>query len=192
MAGIRGTETEKNLLKSFAGESQARNRYTFAAGVAEKEGYPQIAELFLETADNERVHAKTMFKHLETSDPVEITASYPGGKIGTTLENLQEGIDGENEEHSELYPAFAETAAKEGFPEIAAMYRSIAKVEARHEERYRALKTAVENGTVFKKADKVLWKCRKCGYIHEGADAPKTCPACNHPQKYFELRAENW
>jgi rubrerythrin len=189
---LKGTETQKNLLKSFAGESQARNRYTFAAKVAEKEGYPQIAELFLETADNERQHAKTMFKWFDEMEAVTITATYPAGKVGTTLENLQEGIDGEHEEVTELYPSFAETAEKEGFKEIATMYRMIAKVEAAHEERYRALKANLEKGEVFKKAQKVQWKCRKCGYVHEGTEALGTCPACKHPQTYFEVRATNW
>jgi len=188
---IKGTKTEQNLLKSFAGESQARNRYTFAAKVAEKEGYPQIAELFLETADNERVHAKTMFKHLE-GGTVEITASYPAGAIGNTIENLQEGIDGEHEETTLLYPGFAKVAEEEGFNEIATMYRMIAKVEAKHEERYQTLLNNIKNETVFKKGQKVKWKCRKCGYIHEGDSAPGICPACAHPTKYFEVRAENW
>jgi rubrerythrin len=193
MAGaLKGTETEKNLLTSFAGESQARNRYTFAAKVAEKEGYPQIAEIFLETAENERQHGKQMFKFLDSGEHVEITASYPAGRIGTTVENLQEGIDGEHEETTELYPGAAEVADKEGFPEVASMYRAIAKVEAVHESRYRELKANVENGTVFRKATKTAWKCRKCGHIHEGLEAPKTCPACKHPQKYFEVRATNW
>lgn len=189
---LKGTETQKNLLKSFAGESQARNRYTFAAKVAEKEGYLQIAEVFLETADNERQHASTMFKHFKELEVVEITAKYPAGKVGTTLENLQEGIDGEHEEVVELYPHFAEVAQKEGFPEIATMYRMIAKVEAAHEERYRALKANIEKGEVFKKGQKVQWKCRKCGYIHEGTEAPKVCAACQHETKYFEVRATNW
>lgn len=192
MASLKGTETEKNLLKSFAGESQARNRYTFAAKVAEKEGFPQIGEIFLETAENERQHAKNMFKHLESGEPVEITARYPAGKIGSTAENLQEGIEGEHEETTLLYPGFADTAQKEGFAEIASMYRSIAKVEAEHEARYRALLANVKNDTVFRKSAKVSWKCRKCGYIHVGEAAPGTCPACKHPTNYFEIRAENW
>ncbi len=192
MAELKGSQTEKNLLKSFAGESQARNRYTFAAKTADKEGYPQIADIFLETAENERVHAKTMFKHLESSEPVEITASYPAGRIGTTEENLQEGIDGEHEETTDLYPGFAETADKEGFPQIAAMYRAIAKVEAEHEKRYRELLDNVKNKRVFEKEESVKWKCRKCGHVHTGKTPPKTCPACKHPTKYFELKAENW
>jgi rubrerythrin len=189
---LKGSETEKNLLKSFAGESQARNRYTFAAKVAEKEGYPQIAEIFLETADNERQHAKRMFAFLESGEPLEVTATYPAGRIGTTAENLQEGIDGEHEETAILYPGFAEVADKEGYAEVASMYRAVAKVEAAHEGRYRELKANIENGTVFRKSSVTVWKCRKCGHLHEGLEAPKTCPACKHPQKYFEVRATNW
>jgi rubrerythrin len=191
MAGIKGTETEKSLLKSFAGESQARNRYTFAAKVADKEGYPQIADIFLETAENERVHANTMFKHLE-GGMVEITAAYPAGWTGNTVANLQHGAEGEHEEMTVLYPAFADTAEKEGFAEIAAMYRAIAKVEGWHEKRYRALMGNIEQDKVFRKDKTVRWKCRKCGHIHEGPEAPKVCPACKHPQKHFEVYAENW
>ena len=192
MAALKGTQTEKNLLKSFAGESQARNRYTFAAKVAEKEGFPQIAEIFLETADNERQHASSMFKYLESGEPLEITATYPAGRNGTTAQNLQEGIDGEHEETTILYPGFAQTAQDEGFPEIAAMYRAIARVEAVHEARYRDLLQNVSSGTVFTKSTRVSWKCRKCGYLHEGESAPGCCPACKHPTKYFEMRATNW
>jgi rubrerythrin len=188
---IKGTQTEKNLLKSFAGESQARNRYTFAAKAADKEGYNQISEIFLETAENERQHAKTMFEWLE-GGVVEITASYPAGLIGNTVANLQEGIDGEHEETTTLYPGFAAVADKEGFPEIGTMYRAIAKVESWHEQRYRALKDNIEKGKVWKKDKPVRWQCLKCGHIHEGLEAPKTCPACKHPQKYFVVRAENW
>lgn len=191
MASVKGTETEKNLLKSFSGESQARNRYLFAAKAADKEGYPQIADIFRETADNEGVHAKTMFKYLE-GGMLEITAAYPAGEIGSTIENLEEGAEGEHEELTVLYPSFAVTADKEGFPEIAAMYRAIAYVEGWHEKRYRELIENVKNGTVFKKDTVKRWKCRKCGHIHEGKEPPKVCPACKHTQKYFELRAENW
>jgi rubrerythrin len=191
MASIKGSKTEKNLLKSFAGESQARNRYTYAAAVAEKEGYPQISRIFLETADNERVHAKTMFKHLE-GGMLEITASYPAGKIGTTMENLVEGAEGEHEEFTKLYPDFADTAKKEGFDEIATMYRMIAKVESRHENRYLGLMKALKEKSLYKKEQAVQWKCDKCGYIHEGPEAPKTCPACKHEQKHFELFVQNW
>jgi rubrerythrin len=191
MAGVKGTETEKNLLKSFAGESQARNRYTFFAKVADKEGYLQIADIFRETADNERQHAKTMFGYLE-GGMVEITASYPAGVIASTLENLKAAAAGENEEHTELYPSFAETADKEGFKDIAAMYRAIAKVEAEHEKRYLALADNIAHDKVFKKDKAVKWKCRKCGYVHEGAEPPKACPACKHPPAYFELLEPNY
>jgi rubrerythrin len=191
MASIKGTKTEQNLLKSFAGESQARNRYTFFAKIAEKEGYPQIAALFLETADNERVHAKTMFKFLE-GGPVEITATYPAGKLGTTEENLRAAAEGENEEHTDLYPGFAKVAEEEGFKDVASLYRSIAKVEAEHERRYLVLADRVKNGGVFTRESPVKWKCQKCGHIHEGTSAPGTCPACKHPQKYFEVLAENY
>jgi len=192
MASVKGTETEKNLLKSFAGECQARNRYTFAAKVAEKEGLRQIAALFIATAENELQHSKTMFKWLEGGEPLEITAAYPAGKIGSTVENLQEGIDGEHEETTELYPGFADTAEKEGFADIAAMYRAIAKVESWHEQRYRALLANVKDGKVYRKEKTVRWKCQKCGYVHEGTEPPQACPACKHPRDYFEIRAENW
>jgi rubrerythrin len=191
MASIKGTETEKNLLKSFAGESQARNRYTFFAAAAEKEGYPQISEIFLKTADNERIHAKSMFKFLE-GGTVEITASYPAGRIGTVIENLEASAEGEHEEHSFLYPSFAQIAEKEGFNEIAAMYRMIARVEAEHEKRYRAIAENIGKDTMFKKSTKVRWVCRKCGYVHEGLEALNICPACKHPKKYFEILAENY
>jgi rubrerythrin len=191
MAALKGSQTEKNLLKSFAGESQARNRYTYAAAAAEKEGYPFISRIFLETADNERVHAKTMFKFLE-GGTVEITASYPAGKIGTTLENLLAAAEGEHEEHTALYPGFADTAQKEGFNDVAAIYRMIAKAESFHENRYRGLIKNLQEGTQFKKAASVKWKCDKCGYVHEGPEAPKICPACKHEQKHFELFVQNW
>lgn len=191
MSKLKGTQTEQNLLKSFAGESQARNRYNFAAKVADKEGYLQIAAIFRETEDNERVHAKTMYKHLE-GGMLEITATYPAGKIGNTLENLKDAAEGEHEEMADLYPAFAETADKEGFPEIAKMYREIAEVEGWHEKRFRKLAQNIEDGTVFKKGVPVKWKCRNCGYVHEGPGAPDKCPACLHPQKYFELYADNY
>lgn len=191
MPDLKGTQTEKNLLASFAGESQARNRYTYFAKVAEKEGYHQIAELFIETAENERVHAKEMFKHLK-GGMVTINASYPAGVIGTTQENLLAAAAGENEEHTELYPAFADVAQKEGFPQIATLYRMIAKVEYWHEQRYLELAENIKNNSVFKKDTTVKWKCRKCGYIHESENAPEACPACKHPKSYFELRASNW
>lgn len=191
MPGLKGTKTEKNLLISFAGESQARNRYTFFASTAKKEGYEQICAIFEETADQERMHAKRFFKFLEGGE-LEIQASYPAGKIGTTEENLKEAIKGEHEEWSDMYPAFAETAKKEGFNEIAAVFRSISVSEKQHEKRYADLLKNVEKGTVFKKDSKVVWRCRKCGYIHEGTEALKKCPACDHPQAHFELLAENY
>ena len=187
MPDIKGTETEKNLLKAFAGESQARNRYTYAASVARKEGYRQIEALFIETAENEREHAKRFFKFLEGGD-LEIQATYPAGKIGTTLENLKAAAAGENEEWTELYPAFAAKAKEEGFPEVAAAFTMIAKVEKEHEERYLKLAANVENGTVFKKEGAARWKCRNCGYVHEGPEAPAKCPACLHAQEHFELK----
>jgi rubrerythrin len=191
MKSVKGTQTEKNLLKSFAGESQARNRYTYFASVAKKEGYVQIANIFEETADNEKEHAKRMFKFLE-GGMLEITASYPAGKIGTTPENLEEAANGEREEHTILYPGFAKTAQEEGFPEIAAMYRAVSVAEAQHEKRYRALLDNIKSNKVFKKDNVVKWRCNNCGYIHEGKEAPLNCPACNHPQAHFELLAENW
>jgi rubrerythrin len=187
MPGIKGTETEKNLLKAFAGESQARNRYTYFASVARKEGYRQIDALFIETAENEREHAKRYFKFLEGGD-LEIQASYPAGRIGTTLENLKAAAAGENEEWTELYPAFAEKAEAEGFPEVAAAFTMIAKVEKEHEARYLKLAENIEKGTVFRKESAVRWKCRNCGYVHEGPEAPAMCPACLHPQEHFELK----
>lgn len=191
MADIKGTETEKNLLKAFAGESQARNRYTYFAGVARKEGYRQIEALFIETADNEREHAKRFFKFLEGGD-LEIVAAYPAGKIGTTLENLKASAAGENEEWTKLYPAFAEVAKKEGFPEVAAAFTMIAKVEKEHEERYTKLAKNVEAGTVYKKDAPARWKCRNCGFVHEGPEAPAKCPACLHPQEFFEIKESTY
>lgn len=191
MASIKGTQTEKHLLMSFAGESQARNRYTFFAGIAEKEGYPQISALFLETAEHERVHAKNMFKHLEGGE-LEITAAYPAGKLGTTAENLEASAGGEHEEHTEIYQRFADTAKAEGFSEIAGMYRAIAKAEAFHERRFRTLLGRLQNGTLFTRPAPVQWKCAKCGYVHEAAAAPTACPACRHPQQYFIALDEAW
>jgi rubrerythrin len=188
---IKGTETEKNLLKSFAGESQARNRYTYYAKVAKKEGYEQIAEFFELTANQELMHAKRMFGHLE-GGTVEITASYPAGIISSTAENLKHSAEGENEEWTILYPAFADIAEAEGFKEIALMYRMIAKAEAKHEARYLKLLQNVENGEVFKREEKTSWECRKCGYVHEGKTAPQNCPVCQHPQAYFEIEKENY
>jgi len=188
---IKGSKTEKNLLKSFAGESQARNRYSYAASVARNEGYIQISHIFEETADNEKEHAKRMFKFLE-GGPVEITAIYPGGKIGSTIENLEAAAAGEQEEHTLLYPGFAAIAREEGFGAVAAMYTAISNAEKQHEKRYRALLENIKSGNVTKKDKPVKWRCSNCGYIHEGPEAPKMCPACNHEQKHFEVLAENW
>ena len=188
---IKGSKTEKNLLTSFAGESQARNRYTYAASVARNEGFIQISNIFQETADNEKEHAKRMFKFLEGGN-VEITAAYPAGKIGTTAENLEAAAEGEYEEHSMLYPGFAKVAREEGFPGVAAMYDAVSNAEKQHEKRYRALLANVKQGKVFKKDQSVKWRCINCGYIHEGPEAPKMCAACNHEQKHFEIVAENW
>lgn len=192
MSNLKGTKTEKNLLKAFAGESQARNRYTYFASVAKKEGYNQIAAIFEETAENEKEHAKRFFKFLESGEGVEITAMYPAGKIGTTLENLIAAADGENEEWTILYQDFAKDAKEEGFPEVAAAFTMIAKVEKEHEDRYRKLAANIENGQVFKKGEAVRWKCDNCGYVHEGAEAPQKCPACLHPQSYFEIKESNY
>ena len=188
---IKGTQTEKNLLTSFAGESQARMRYTYFASAAKKEGYEQISAIFLETAEQEKEHAKRMFKWLE-GGMVEITASYPAGVIGTTLENLKAAAAGENEEWTMDYPKFADVADAEGFPEIAAMYRNIAIAEKGHEERYLAFVKNIEAGKVFAKDEEIVWQCRNCGYIHVGKEAPEVCPACLHPQAYFEVKKENW
>ena len=191
MNSLKGTQTEQNLLKAFAGESQARMRYNYFAKQAKKEGLEQIAAIFEETAENEMVHAKRFFKFLEGGD-VEITATYPAGKISTTLENLKASADGEKEEWTELYPHFAEIADKEGFKEVAVAFRMIAKAEEAHENRYRKLYNNLESGHVFKKDGKIVWKCRHCGYLHEGENAPKVCPACLHPQSYFEVHNENY
>jgi rubrerythrin len=191
MATIKGTKTEKNLLAAFAGESQARNRYMFAAKAAKKEGYPQIADLFLETADNEYQHAKRFFSFLEGGS-VEITASYPAGIVGSTMDNLRAAAAGEHEEWNELYPLFAKVAKEEGFPEVAAAFTVISKVEKEHEARYLKLLKNIEDNRVFAKEQPVHWKCRKCGYIHEGTGAPTKCPACLHPQEHFEIAAENY
>lgn len=191
MATVKGTQTEKNLLAAFAGESQARNRYTFFASQAKKEGYEQIAAFFLETAENEKEHAKRFFNFLE-GGMVEIKASYPAGLIGSTTENLKAAAAGENEEYTKLYPEAAAVAEKEGFKEIAATFRSIARVEEEHEKRYLKLLANIEKGVVFKKDKPVRWKCRNCGYVHEGLEAPEKCPSCLHPKAYFELKEENY
>jgi len=189
MPSIKGTRTEQNLLKAFAGESQARNRYTYFASVAKKDGFEQISALFIETADNEKEHAKVFFKYLEGGE-VEITAAYPAGKIGTTAENLLAAAEGEQMEWSVLYPDFAKVAEEEGFADVAESFREIAEVEAHHEIRYRKLLENVNGYKVFKKDGSIFWKCRNCGYIYEGAEAPEICPACKHPQAYFEVFTE--
>ena len=188
---LKGSRTEKNLLTGFAGESQARNRYTYFASRARKEGFVQIADIFAETAEQEKEHAERLFKFLEGGE-VEIQASFPAGVIGTTAENLKAAAAGEHYEWSQMYPAFAKTAAEEGFSEIAKVFEAIAVAEKQHERRYLGLLANVEAGTVFKKDKPVRWRCRNCGYIHEGTEAPEACPACAHPQAYFELLAENW
>ena len=188
---LKGTKTEKNLLAAFAGESQARNRYTYFASAARKEGYEQIAALFLATAENEKEHAKRFFKFLE-GGMVEITASFPAGTVGSTAENLKAAAEGENEEWTKLYPEFANVADQEGFREIAEVFRRIARVETSHEARYRRLLKNIEQGKVFNKDAPSTWECRNCGYHHEGAEPPEQCPACLHPKSYFELAAENY
>jgi rubrerythrin len=191
MAKLKGSETEKNLLKAFAGESQARNRYTYFMNAAKKEGFEQIAGIFEETANNEREHAEIFFKHLTGGD-VEITASYPAGVIGTTAENLLAAAEGEHMEWGTLYPAFEKVARKEGLDKVADSFKEIGEVEERHEARYRKLLANVKAGTVFKKEKATEWKCRNCGYVHEGKEAPEVCPACKHPRSYYELLAENY
>lgn len=188
---IKGTETEKNLLKAFAGESQAKNRYEFFAKTARKEGFEQIAALFEETAGNEQSHAKQFFKFLDGGS-VEITALYPAGIIGNTAENLKASAISENEEWTVLYPEFERVAREEGFKEIANIFKLIAKIEAEHEKRFRKLLVNIETGKVFERDEKVQWKCRKCGYIHEGLKALENCPACNHPKSFFELKESNY
>jgi len=188
---IKGTQTEKNLLISFAGESQARNRYTYFSGAARKEGLVQMADIFEETANQEKEHAKRFFKFLEGGD-VEITETFPAGKIGTTLENLRAAAVGEEHEWTELYPAFAKVAREEGFTEIAAAFDAILISEKQHGKRYKELAANLEAGKVFKRNGKVVWRCRNCGYLHEAEEAPEVCPACLHPQAYFELLGENW
>ncbi len=191
MASIKGTLTEQNLLKAFAGESQARSRYTFFASQAKKEGFEQIAAIFMETAEQEKEHAKRFFKFLE-GGMVEITASYPAGVIGDTAANLEAAAAGEHEEWADLYPEFAAVADEEGFPAVAAAFRNIAKVEAYHEQRYRSLYARVSEGEVFLRKDEITWQCRNCGFIYVGKEAPKACPACLHPQSYFEPLKDNF
>lgn len=191
MKSLKGTKTEKNLLTAFAGESQARNRYTYFASQARKEGYEQIAGIFLETADNEKEHAKRLFKFLEGGE-VKVSALFPAGVIGKTKENLKSSANGENYEHTGMYPEFAEAAEEEGFSEIAGVFRAIAVAEKQHEKRYLALLENLEKDRVFKRERVVRWKCRNCGYIHEGTEAPEKCPACAHPRAYFELLTESY
>lgn len=188
---IKGTRTEQNLLKAFAGESQARNRYTYSASTAKSEGFDQICGLFLETADNEKEHAKVFFNFLEGGTAV-ITAEYPAGKIGTTAENLLAGAEGELLEWGTLYPDFARIAEEEGFPDVAKAFKEIGHVESYHERRYRKLLENVNGYEVFKRDGVVYWKCRNCGYVYEGAEAPVVCPACSHPQSFYELWVENY
>ncbi len=191
--GIKGTKTEKNLLTAFAGESQARNRYTYFASVAKKEGYVQISKIFEETADNEKEHAKRFFKFLEGGESeINIDAKFPLGVISDTKTNLLNAARGENEEWTNMYPSYAKIARAEGFEAIAKVFEEVAKVEKHHEERYKKLAENIEKGTVFKKDKPVQWKCNNCGYIHEGQEAPSSCPACAHPQSYFEILADNF
>ncbi|MDJ0987826.1 MAG: rubrerythrin family protein [Desulfobacterales bacterium] len=191
MANLKGTQTEKNILTAFAGESQARNRYTYFASQAKKDGYVQIAEIFTETANQEKEHAKRLFKLLEGGE-VEVAAAFPAGVIGTTLDNLKEAAGGENYEYTQMYPGFAKIAIEEGFEEIAEIFNAIAVAEKQHEKRYLALATNIENGTVFKREQSVVWRCRNCGYLHEGDEALDECPACVHPRAHFELLGENY
>ncbi len=191
MKSLKGTQTEKNILTAFAGESQARNRYTYFASKAKKEGYVQISVIFEETANQEKEHAKRLFKFLEGGE-VEISGSFPAGVIGTTLENLKSAAVGENHEWKEMYPSFAEKAREEGFDEIADVFEAIAVAEKQHEKRYLKLAQNIEKGQVFKRDKEVVWRCRNCGYIHIGKEAPERCPACDHPQAHFELLGENY
>jgi len=191
MASLKGSKTEKNLMTAFAGESQARNRYTYFAGQAKKDGYVQIADAFVETADQEKEHAKRFFKFLEGGE-VEIQAAFPAGVIGTTLENLKASAAGENHEHTEMYPEFAKVAREEGFDAIAMVFDAIGVAEKQHEKRFNDLAKNVESGKVFTKDSSVTWRCRNCGYVNDGAEAPGACPACAHPQAHFELLGENY
>jgi len=191
MGSVKGTKTEQNLLKAFAGESQARNRYTYFAEKAEKDGFIQISRIFQETADQEREHAERFFSFLEGGD-LEIQAAYPAGKIGTTEENLAHAAEGERMEWTQIYKEFAETAQQEGFAQVAAVFNAVSVAERQHEKRYNKLRDNIVNGEVFKKPSKVMWACMNCGYIYEGEEPPKKCPACGYPQAYYELVRENW
>lgn len=188
---LKGSRTEKNILTAFAGESQARNRYTYYASKARDEGYIQIAQIFEETANQEKEHAKRLFKLLE-GGMVEVRAEFPAGVIGSTMENLRAAADGEHYEWSQMYPEFAQIAEQEGFPNIAAIFRAIAVAERQHERRYQALRENIEKGRVFRRENPVVWRCINCGYLHEGTEAPEVCPSCAHPQGYFEILGENW
>jgi rubrerythrin len=191
MADLKGTQTEKNLLAAFAGESQARNRYTYYASKAKKEGLEQISDIFTETANQEKEHAKRLFKLLEGGE-VEIAGAFPAGTIDSTTENLKAAAAGENYEHTEMYPGFAKIAEKEGFGNIAGIFRAIAVAEKQHEKRYLDLAANIDAGRVFKREANQVWRCRNCGYLFEGNEAPQICPACDHPQAHFELLGENW
>jgi len=191
MADLKGTQTEKNLLTAFSGESQARNRYTYFASKAKKEGYVQISEIFTETANQEKEHAKRLFKLLQGGE-VEITGAFPAGTIAATMENLKEAAAGENYEYTEMYPGFAKIATEEGFGDIADIFSAIAVAEKQHEKRYLELAANIEAGRVFKRDAPVVWRCLNCGYLYEGSEAPADCPACDHPQAHFELLGENW
>ena len=191
MGNVKGTQTEKNLLTAFAGESQARNRYTYFASQAKKDGFVQISDIFTETANQEKEHAKRLFKLLEGGE-VEISGAFPAGVIAPTVENLKESAAGENYEHTEMYPGFAKIATEAGFEDIATIFMSIAVAEKQHEKRYLNLAANIEAGKVFKKDQTVVWRCRNCGYLHEGPEAMEECPACAHPQAHFELLGENW
>jgi rubrerythrin len=188
---LKGTQTEKNLLTAFSGESQARNRYTYFASKAKKEGYVQISEIFTETANQEKEHAKRLFKFLEGGE-VEITGAFPAGVIGNTSENLKAAAEGEHHEYTEMYPSFAKVAREEGFEVIADVFEAIAVAEKQHEKRYVDLAANIDTGKVFKRDETVTWRCRNCGYLHEGEEAPEECPACAHPQAHFEILGENW
>jgi rubrerythrin len=192
MKSLKGTQTEKNILTAFAGESQARNRYNFFASQAKKEGYEQISAIFADTADNEKEHAKRLFKFLVEGGEAEVRASFPAGVIGKTVDNLRDAAAGEKHEYSQMYPEFAAKADEEGFPEVAETMRNIAAAEVGHETRFLALAKNIDDGTVFKRPGTVQWRCRNCGYIHEGAEAPEECPACEHERAYFELFCENY
>jgi rubrerythrin len=191
MKSIKGTQTEKNLITAFAGESQARNRYTYFAGQARKEGLVQISMIFEETANQEKEHAKRFFKFLDGGE-AEVSAAFPAGTIASTAENLKAAAEGENYEWGTMYPGFAKVAREEGFDAVAAVFEAISVAEKQHEKRYNDLRANVEGGKVFKKDKKVVWRCINCGYLYEGEEAPKSCPACAHPQAYYELLAENW